>query len=129
MNKKFPIALAASLLLTSGASTAFAATGSGDTTTTSTTVPATSGKTKPTSAQRDARKAALTKYLETKNAILTTFQNAKVDALKAFKVSFEAATSPDARKAAIRVRNEAFKTATETKNAAFAALGAPPANP
>ena len=126
---KFPIALATSLLLANGASTAFAATSSGESTTTSSTVPVTSGKTKPTSAQRDARKVALTKYLETKKAIITAFQNAKVDALKAFKVAFEAATSPEARKAAIRVRTEAFKRATETKNAAFAALGAPPANP
>ncbi len=143
MKRKFPIALAASLLLTSGASTAFAATGSGGSTTTSTTVPATSGNTKQTNAQREAqiaaqqaaaklrqaRKAELAKYLETKKAIITNFQTAMTDARKAFKVALESATTREARKAAIQAQNDAFKSATGAKNAALAALGAPPATP
>lgn len=144
MKKKFPIALATSLLLANGASTAFAATGSGgSTTTTSTTVPATSGKTKPNNAQRDAqiaaqqaaaklrqeRKAELTKYLEAKKAIIAKFQTAMTDARKAFKVALESATTREARKAAIKVQNDAFKSATEAKNAALAALGNPPTTP
>jgi hypothetical protein len=143
MKKRFPVALVASLLLTSGASTAFAATSSGCSTTTSTAVPATSGNTKQTRAQREAQiaaqqaaaklrqdcKAELVKYLETKKAIITNFQTAITDARKAFKAALESATTREARKAAIQAQNDAFKSATEAKNAALAALGAPPATP
>lgn len=138
MNKKFPVALAASLILANGASVALATKVSdSDTTTTPTTVPVTRGKSKPTDPQKDARKAAqddviakyraeLAKYLEMKKAIITTFQTAMVDAKQAFNAAIKSATTADARKAAQAAFKNAVRTATETKNAALKALGAPP---
>lgn len=141
MNKKFPVALAASLILANGASVALATKVSdSDTTTTPTTVPVTRGKSKPTDPQKvakDARKAAqddvvakyraeLAKYLEMKKAIITTFQTAMVDAKQTFNAAIKSATTADARKAAQAAFKTAVKTATETKNAALKALGAPP---
>lgn len=152
MKKKFPIALATSLLLANGASVAMAAKVSEDGTTTSTTVPVTRGKSKSTgtqnqrptqgSTQNDAREAAakyrqeqvafraeLTKYLTAKKAILVTFRSAMADANKAFKDASKSATNQEDRKAAIKTRNDAFKAAVEAKNADLMALGDPPEKP
>jgi hypothetical protein len=139
MNKKFPVALAASLLLANGASVALAAKVSDDTTTTSTTVPVTQTTVKLTGQQRAAQKShneaiaayrlELTKYLETRKSINTTFKTAMVEAQKAFKAAREAATTGKERNAASRAFNVAVAAATKAKNTALTTLGTPPTKP
>lgn len=141
MNKKFPVALVASLILTNGSSIALATKVSdSDTTTTPTTVPVTRGKSKSTDPQKDAKdakkaaqddaiakyRAELAKYLEMKKAINTAFKTAIANAKGTFTAANKSATTADARKAAQAAFETAVKTATETSNAAIKALGAPP---
>jgi hypothetical protein len=145
MSKKFPVAaLAASLILANGSSIASAAKISDDTSTTSTTIPVTRGNPRLTPAQQAALRAAqkaaqdeaiakykadLAKYLETRRSINTTFMNAMVDAQKALKLALNSATTNSERRLARIAFETAVRTATEIKNAALQALGAPPAKP
>lgn len=151
MKRKFPIALAASLILANGASVAMAQKVSDESTTTSTTVPVPRGNKNPAAlqaalkaaqqaalraaqktAQEDARaryKAELVKYLEAKKAIITRFQTAMADAQGGFEIARKSATTKEQLKVAIVARETAKRIAVETKNAALKALGAPPAKP
>lgn len=152
MKKKLVVAVATSLIIANGSSVAMATGGSDDnsTSTTSTTVARTQNNRNLTAAQRAAQQAAqrakqtaqraqrdtganyrleLAKYLQTRRAIHAAFATAIVDANGEFKVARESATDRRSINIAARARREAVQTATQTKNAALRALGAPPVKP
>lgn len=153
MNKKLVVAVATSLIIANGSSVAMATGGSdgtSTTSTTSTTVTGTQNNPNLTPAQRAAQQAAqraqqaaqkahkeaearyrleLAQYLQTRQAIHTAFVTAMVNAQREFKVARETATDQRSINIATRARLQAVQAATQTKNAALLALGAPPVKP
>lgn len=153
MKKKLVVAVATSLIIANGSSVAMATSGSdgsSTTSTTATTVPRPQFNPNLTPAQRAAQQAAqraqqaaqqaqreaearyrleLARYLQTRQAINTAFMTAMVNAQREFKVARESATDQRSINLATRARLEAVQTATQAKNAALRALGAPPVKP
>lgn len=153
MNKKLVVAVATSLIIANGSSVAMASGGSGDSSTTSTpstTIARPQNNSNLTPAQRAALQAAqraqrlaqkaqreaeakyrleLAQYLQTRQAINVAFTTAMVNAQKDFKAARESATDQQSINIATRARLQAVQTATQTKNAALRALGAPPVKP
>ncbi|MHB1090511.1 MAG: hypothetical protein ACYC06_11260 [Ilumatobacteraceae bacterium] len=84
---------------------------------------------KVTDDQKVAFKAELTKFLEARKAIRTTFHTAVANAKEAFKTARESATTDEARKAARETFLAAGKTARQAFQDALRALGASPAKP
>ena len=152
MRKKFVVALATSLVLANGTSTAFAANVSNsDNSGSATTVPAPRDKSKLTDDQRAAQKALeraakdadiaarhqdlisfkaeLSAYLLKRAEINKVYKTALVNAGKTFNTALKSATSNPARKVARDAFLSAGKIARQNFQDALKALGAPPAKP
>ena len=129
MKKKLSVALATTLILASGATAAFADSGSNsDHSTNSVSVEGQHVDFKLTDAQKAEFKAALEANKAAREVIMATFHASMEKARDAFKTAKEAATTDEARKAAEVAFKTAVTTATEVKNAALKAL-TPPVKP
>lgn len=132
MKKKFIVALATSLILANGASTAFADNGSGsdsDKSTHSVSNDDSRDNFRMTDAQKDAFKAQRAAYKTEREVIMATFHTAMENARDTFKAAREAATTDEARTAAREAFKTAVRTATQVKTDALKALGAKPEKP
>ena len=152
MKKQFVVALATSLVLANGSSTAFAENVSNsDNSGSSTTIPVTRDKNKLTGDQRAAQKeleraaknadiaahnqdvisfkAELRAYLVKRAEIDKAFKTAKANAGKTFNTALKSANTNLARKVARDAFLTAGKIARQNYQNAIKALGAPPAKP
>lgn len=140
MSKKFFVALATSLVLANGTSTAFASSGSNsDNSGSSTTLPAARNNKKLTGEQNAAQKkleqdvilfkAELRTYLVKRAEIEKTFKNDKANAGKSFNIALKSANTYAARKVARDTFLTASKIALQTYQNALRDLGAQPAKP
>lgn len=121
--KTFAMATIA-LVMSSGATVAFAE----DATSPSTSVPTTS-TTKTISAERSAYRIALQAYNKAKIEINKNFALAMREANTARRTARESATTKEAKKAAQIVFSAAITAAQNARTAALAALGDPPVKP
>ncbi|MEO5975029.1 MAG: hypothetical protein ABIQ38_07515 [Ilumatobacteraceae bacterium] len=83
-------------------------------------------------AQRDAEakyRLELDRYMQKRRLIDAALKVATVNAYRDFKVARQSATDRRSIKVATRAYLEAVRTATQAKNAALRALGAPPVRP
>jgi|GEM_PF-2749752 len=140
MSKKFLVALATSLVLANGTSTAFASSGSNsDNSGSSTTLPAARNNKNLTSDQKAAQKkleqdvilfkAELRTYLLKRAEIEKTFKNDMANAGKSFNIALKSANTFAARKVARDAFVTAGNLARQIYQNALNELGAPPAKP
>lgn len=148
MKKKFILAVATSLVLANGATSAFAAKVSdSDNSDSSTTVVERPRNSRLTAAQQAARKAAqnaattqsrhgpdsyrveLASYLAQRKAIQTTYKAAIASAQVANKVARKSVRTKFERQAAEKAFREAVSSAQRTFRDSMKDLGAPPAKP
>lgn len=122
--RKTIVASATAIVLSSGASAALA----DDASSTSTTVPATSGA-KTVSAERAAYRLALQTYNKAKIEINKNFATAMREANSARRTARETATTKEAKKAVQTAFSAAVTAAQDARTAALAALGDPPVKP
>ena len=126
LSKKLVVATAAVLVLSNGASVAFA----DDAASPTTTVPkAAKSKNTEYSAALANYRAEVKEYNEAKKAIFKTFQDATKAANATRKSAREAATTDQAKKDAMTAFQSAMSAATSARVAALAALGNPPNKP
>lgn len=132
MKKTFIVALATSLVLAGGVSTAFADNGSeSDSDKSSHSVSHDDGRHhfRLTEAQKISFKAELDGYKAAREAIMKTFHVAMENARDTFKTAREAATTDEARKAAGVTFKAEVSIAVQVKTDALKALGSKPDKP
>lgn len=130
MKKKLIVAVATSLILTSGASAAFADDGSDSgKSESSTSAEFGHGRFKLTAEQKAAFKADLDAFSAARKVIMTTFHTAMETAHDAYETAREAATTDEARSAARVSFKAAVTVAVQVKTDALKALGPKPEKP
>jgi uncharacterized membrane protein len=122
--KKSLVVTTIALVMSSGATTAFAE----DASSPSTTVPKASSP-KTESAQRAAFRTALQAYNKAKIEINKNFVAALKEANTARRTARESATTNEAKKAAQTAFSAAVTAAQDVRTAALASLGNPPVKP
>ena len=129
MKTKLSVALATTLILASGATAAFADSGSNsDNSTNSVSVEGQHQGFRLTDAQKAEYKALRDAYKVQREAIMTTFHTAIENARDTFKTAREAATTDEARKAAEVAYKAEVTIAVQVKTDALKAL-TPPEKP